>query len=61
MAACRGYSVTRIDKRLEPAHGCSIRQYRHALYDFEKERWRGGETDSHPFDRDLYPPENGKY
>ncbi len=44
-----------------PAHGTSIRQYRQALYDFEKERWRRGEADSHPFDRDIYPPENGKY
>ena len=44
-----------------PAHGRSIRQYQQALYDFEKERWRRGEADSHPFDRDIYPPENGKY
>jgi len=22
---------------------------------------RRGEADSHPFDRDVYPPENGKY
>ena len=39
-----------------PAHGRSIRQYQQALYDFEKERWRRGEADSHPFDRDIYPP-----
>jgi hypothetical protein len=44
-----------------PAHGRSIRQYQQALYDLEKERWRRGEADSHPFDRDIYPPENGKY
>jgi hypothetical protein len=44
-----------------PAHGHSIRQYRQALYEFEKERWQRGEVDSHPFDRDIYPPENGKY
>ena len=36
-------------------------QDRHALYDFEKERWRRGEADSHPFDRDIYPPEKGTY
>jgi hypothetical protein len=29
------------------------------MYDFEKERWRRGEADSHPLDRDIYPPENG--
>jgi hypothetical protein len=39
-----------------PAHGRSSRQYQQALYDFEKERWRRGEADSHPFDRDIYPP-----
>ena len=39
-----------------PAHGRSIRQYRQALYEFEKERWRRGESDSHPFDRGIYPP-----
>jgi hypothetical protein len=39
-----------------PAHGRSIRQYQQAVYDFEKERWRRGEADSHPFDRDIYPP-----
>ena len=39
-----------------PAHGRSIRQYRQALYEFEKERWRRGETDSHPLDRGIYPP-----
>ena len=44
-----------------PAHGRSIRQYRQALYEFEKERWRRGEAESHPLDRDIYPPENGKY
>jgi hypothetical protein len=44
-----------------PTHGRSIRQYRQVLYDFEKERWRRGEADSHPFDRDIYAPENGKY
>ena len=44
-----------------PAHGKSIRQCRQALYGFEKERWRRGEADSHPFDRDIYPPENGNY
>jgi hypothetical protein len=38
-----------------PAHGRSIRQYRQALYEFEKERGRRGETDSHPLDRDIYP------
>jgi hypothetical protein len=37
-----------------PAHARSVRQYRQALYDFEKERWRRGEADSHP-------PENGNY
>jgi hypothetical protein len=42
-------------------HASSVRQYRQALYDFEKERWRRGEADSHPFDRDIYPPESGKY
>ena len=31
----------------------------HPMYDFEKERWRRGEADSHPLDRDIYPPENG--
>jgi hypothetical protein len=31
------------------------------LYDFEQVLWRRGEADSHPFDRDIYPPENGKY
>jgi len=44
-----------------PAHGKSIRQCRQALYGFEKERWRRGEADSHPFDRDINPPENGNY
>ena len=44
-----------------PAHGRSVRPYRQALYEFEKERWRRGEADSHPFDRDIYPPENGEY
>ena len=44
-----------------PAHGRGIRQYRQALYEFEKERWRRGEAESHPLDRDIYPPENGKY
>ena len=44
-----------------PAHGKSIRQCRQALYGFEKERWRRGEADSHPFDRDIYPPEKGTY
>jgi hypothetical protein len=44
-----------------PAHGSSVRQFRQALYDFEKQRWRRGEANSHPFDRDVYPPENGKY
>jgi hypothetical protein len=39
-----------------PAHRRSIRQYQQAVYDFEKERWRRGEADSHPFDRDIYPP-----
>jgi hypothetical protein len=39
-----------------PAHGRSSRQYRQALYEFEKERWRRGETDSHPLDRGIYPP-----
>ena len=39
-----------------PAHGRSTRQYRQALYEFEKERWRRGETDSHPLDRGIYPP-----
>ena len=39
-----------------PAHGRSIRQWRQALYEFEKERWRRGEADSHPFDRGIYPP-----
>ena len=39
-----------------PAHGRSIRQYRQALYEFEKERWRRGETHSHPLDRGIYPP-----
>ena len=38
------------------AHGRSIRQYQQAVYDFEKERWRRGEADSRPFDRDIYPP-----
>jgi hypothetical protein len=39
-----------------PAHGRSFRQYQQARYDFEKERWRRGEVDWHPFDRDIYPP-----
>lgn len=39
-----------------PAHGTSTKQWRQALYDFELERWRRGETDAHPFDRDIYPP-----
>ncbi|MGO9793059.1 MAG: hypothetical protein ACLP8S_27130 [Solirubrobacteraceae bacterium] len=39
-----------------PVQGRSIRQYRQALYDFETERWRRGETDSHPLDRGIYPP-----
>ena len=39
-----------------PAHGRSIRQCRQALHEFEKERWRRGETDSHPLDRGIYPP-----
>ena len=39
-----------------PAHGRSIRQHRQALYEFEKERWRRGESDSHSFDRGIYPP-----
>ena len=39
-----------------PAHGRSIRHYRQALYEFEKERWRRGETDSHPLDHGIYPP-----
>jgi len=39
-----------------PAHGRSIRQYRQALYEFEKERWHRGETDSHPLDRGIDPP-----
>ena len=43
-----------------PAHGRSIRQYRQALYEFVKERWRRREAESHPLDRDIYPPENGK-
>ena len=44
-----------------PAHASSVRQYRQALYDFEMERWRRGEADSHPFDRNIYPPESGNY
>ena len=44
-----------------PAHGVSIRQYRQALYEFEKERWRRGEAESHPSERDIYPPQSGKY
>ena len=44
-----------------PAHRGSIRQYRQALYEFEKERWRRGEAESQPFDRAIYPPESGKY
>jgi len=44
-----------------PTHRRSIRQYRQTLYDFEKEPWRRGEADSHPFGRDIYPPENGNY
>ncbi len=44
-----------------PAHGSSTRQWRQALYDFEKERWRRGDADSHPFDRDIYPLGNGTY
>jgi hypothetical protein len=39
-----------------PAHGRSVRQYRQALHEFEKERWRRGEADSHPLDRGNYPP-----
>lgn len=30
-----------------PAHGRSLRQYRQALYDFEKERWRRCEGNPH--------------
>ena len=44
-----------------PTHGRNIRQYRQALYDFENERWRRGEAESHPLDRDIYPPETGTY
>ena len=36
-----------------PAHGRSIRQSRQALYEFEKERWRRSEADSHPLDRGI--------
>jgi hypothetical protein len=36
-------------------------QYRQALYDFEKERWRRGKADSHSFDRGIYPSKNGEY
>jgi hypothetical protein len=38
-----------------PAHGTSIKQFREALYQFERERWRRGETDAHPLDRGLFP------
>jgi hypothetical protein len=39
-----------------PRHGTSSKQFREALYRFERERWRRGETDVHPLNRGLFPP-----
>jgi hypothetical protein len=44
-----------------PRHGTSTKQWRQALYDFERKRWQRGEVDEHPFDWGIYPPEGGNY
>jgi len=67
-AASRSWSTPRSTRMLAPnaADGSpsrrspsprtanAIRQCRQALCGFQKERWRRGEADPHPFDRDIY-------